>query len=335
VSTVLLTGASGFLGVHTVRALRDAGHTVRALARAPDRLLAHLADVGVGADDPGLEVVVGDMTDAGVVRDAVVGCEGVVHAAATFSYRRADSRRMREENLLGTATVLDAGIEAGCRTVVHVSSTVALHRPGAVHDHRSPLGTGVGPYTTSKVESERAARERQDAGAPVTIVNPGAIIGPHDPNLGESNQVVRDVLAGRVPVWPRGGFQFVDVRDCAAVLVGALSHPGGRYLVPGESVPDLHGPLSEVTGRRLKVLRLPVGVIVPTLLPGYLTGWSFLPHAVEGARYAASGISVDADMTRVELGVAGRPLRDSLRDTVRWMVTAGHLTAKQAGDAAR
>lgn len=243
-STVLVTGASGFLGAHTTARLLDAGHTVRALVRSPARLRQHLRPLGVDLDAARVEVVSGDMTDAAAVTAAATGCDLAVHAAATFSYRRRDGRRMRDENTLGTQLVLDAAIDAGCRGIVHVSSVVALIRKNAVLDHRSPLGTGIGPYTTSKVESERVARQRQDAGAPVAIVNPGGILGPHDPYLGESNEVIREVLRGRVPTWPRGGLQWVDVRDTAEVIVAALDHPGRRYLVPGENValPTGHSP---------------------------------------------------------------------------------------------
>ena len=331
--TVLLTGASGFLGVHTASRLLDDGHTVRAMVRTPERLRDNLRPLGIDVADPRLEVVPGDMTDPSAVRAAVAGCDLAVHAAATYSYLRTDTARMRDENVLGTRTVLDAAIDAGCSGIVHVSSTVALSRKGAVLDQRSPLGTGLGPYTTSKVESERVARERQDAGAPVTIVNPGGILGPLDPYLGESNQVVRDVLRGRLPTWPRGGMQWVDVRDTAAVIAAALGRPGGRYLVPGANVAVPHRVLAEVTGRRIPVVILPMPVVVPLVLPGYLTGWSFLPGALEGARVIGLGAVVDASATTADLGVAGRPVHESLRDTARWMVEAGLVSRKQAGRA--
>jgi nucleoside-diphosphate-sugar epimerase len=331
--TVLLTGASGFLGIHTTARLLAEGHDVRALVRSPERLRENLARLGIAADDPRVEVAPGDMTDAAAVGAAADGCDLAVHAAATYSYRRRDTRRMREENVLGTTNVLDAARAAGCRSVVHVSSTVALLRKGAVLDERSPLGTGVGPYTTSKVESERVARERQDAGEPVVIVNPGGVIGPEDPYLGESNQAVRDVLKGRLPTWPRGGLQWVDIRDTAAVIVAALDHPGRRFLVPGESVQALHPLLAEITGRRLPVVLMPPRIAVAGAMPGYLTGWSFLPGAVEGARMMAFDITVDATSTREVLGVTGRSLRDSLRDTTRWLAEVGHITRKQAGRA--
>jgi nucleoside-diphosphate-sugar epimerase len=239
---------------------------------------------------------------------------------------------MRRENTLGTTTVLDAAIEAGCTGIVHVSSTAALLRPGATLDHESPLGVTLGPYTESKVESERVARDRQERGAPVTIVNPGAILGPHDPYLGETDEVIREVLRGRLPIWPRGASHWVDVRDTADVVVAALDRPGHRYLVPGESVDLPHEMLRIVTGRRLSAVRIPVTMALPVAKLGYTTGWSFLPHAAEGSRFMAQNIRVDYSATVEDLDVSGRPLVDSMRDTVRWLAEVGHVSPRQAGN---
>lgn len=336
-TTVLLTGASGFLGAHTTAALLDGGHRVRAFVRTPARLDDALRPLGLSADDDRVEVAAGDMTDADAVRAAVAGCDAVVHAAATYSFRRSDRDTMLRDNVAGTRTVLDAGREAGCRVLVHVSSTVALTRPGGgLLDERSPLGTGLGPYSESKVASERVARELQEAGAPVTIVNPGGVLGPHDPYLGESNGLVQQILLGRMPAFPRGRAPFVDVRDTAGVLAGAVAHaPGGRYIVPGTSAGALHPLLRELTGRRLPVRQAPPRLVAALAMPGYLTGLSFLPNAVEGIRITACGHDIDSTAATRDLGVRARPLRDSLADTVRWLVDAGHLPARLAGDLGR
>lgn len=330
-SVVLLSGASGFLGIHVLDRLLGEGHHVRAFVRTPAKLRENLTLVGVDPDDPRIEVVTGDMTDAVAAREAASGCEMAVHAAATFSYRRRDEERMQRENTLGTTTVLDAAIGAGCTGIVHVSSIVALLRPGATLDHESPLGVPIGPYTQSKVESERVARDRQDRGDPVAIVNPGGILGPHDPYLGESNEVVREVLRGRLPTWPRGGMQWVDVRDTAEVVVAALTRPGRRYLVPGENVGLPHTTLRALTGRRLPAVQLPLAAVLPALHVGYRTGWSFLPHAVEGARLVATDTRVDYSATLEELGIQGRSLAESMRDTVRWLAEAGYVSARAVG----
>lgn len=330
-AVVMLTGASGFLGNHVLQRLLHDGHQVRALVRSASKLRTNLALLGIDPDDRRIEVIPGDMTDQSAARAAASGCSLAIHAAATYSYRRRDAERMLRENVAGTATVLDAAIEAGCSGVVHVSSVVALLRPGATLDHQSPLGVTLGPYTQSKVESERAARDRQDNGAPVTIVNPGGILGPHDPYLGESNETIRDILRGRLPTWPRGRLQWVDVRDAAAVVVAALDRPGRRYLVPGENVALPHEMLRAVTGRRLPAVVVPLKAALPVLNLGYRTGWGFLPHTVEGARVVAQDTRVDYSATTEDLGVVGRPLQESAHDTVRWLVTAGHLNARNAG----
>ena len=332
-AVVMLTGASGFLGIHIVQRLLDQGNDVRAFVRTPAKLRENLALLGVDPDDPRIEVVAGDMTDTAAVREAASGCDRAIHAAATFSYRRRDAQRMLRENKAGTTTVLDTAIEAGCTCIVHVSSIAALLRPGATLDHQSPLGITLGPYTQSKVESERVARDRQEAGAPVTIVNPGAIVGPHDPYLGESNATIRDILRGRLPTWPRGGLQWVDVRDTADVVVAALDREGRRYFVPGEYVALPHVTLRVVTGRRLPAMRLPVKAVLPVLQLGYNTEWSFLPHAVEGSRFIATDTRVDYSATLGDLGVIGRPLEEFMRDTVRWLADAGHIAPREAGRA--
>ena len=318
----MLTGASGFLGIHILERLLDEGHQVRAFVRAPSKLRENLALLGVDPDDPRIDVVAGDMTDAAAAREAASGCDQAIHAAATFSYRRRDAERMLRENKVGTTTVLDAAIEAGCTGIVHVSSTAALLRPGATLDHESPMGVTLGPYTQSKVESERVARDRQEDGAPVAIVNPGGILGPHDPYLGESNEVIREILRGRLPTWPRGGMQWVDVRDTADVVVAALDRPGRRYLVPGENVALPHETLRAVTGRRLPAVRLPLEAVLPVLQLGYWTGWS-LPSARGG------GLPVHrARHPRRLLGDGRRP-RD--RRTVPGGVHAGHRALARAG----
>jgi hypothetical protein len=64
---------------------------------------------------------------------------------------------------------------------------------------------------------------------------------------------------------------------------------------------------------------------------GYTTGWSFLPHAVEGSRLIATETRADYSATVDELGIRGRPLEESMRDTVRWLADAGHITTRTAG----
>ncbi len=92
----LVTGGTGFTGKHTVRALIAAGHQIRLLVRDPARVRRVFEPHGFVPDD----VVVGDMTDANAVDEALIGCDGMVHTAALVDLRRA-ALLVEKSNLRG------------------------------------------------------------------------------------------------------------------------------------------------------------------------------------------------------------------------------------------
>ena len=94
---VLVTGGTGFVGSHSVKAILDAGHDVRLLVRSPGRVAPALEPLGVG----GVDHLVGDATDAESVRKAMDGCNGVLHAAAVFSYDARDAREIAASERAG------------------------------------------------------------------------------------------------------------------------------------------------------------------------------------------------------------------------------------------
>lgn len=332
---VLATGGTGFIGSHTVAALVGAGHEVRLLVRSPDRIAPALQPLGL--TEP-VDHIVGDITDPDSVRRALAGCDAVLHAAAVYTL---DSRRQAEiarTNLAGARTVLRAATDRGCDPVVHVSSTTAILRRGATVTPESPLSSGRSSYLRSKVAGEAVARELQDAGAPVVIVQPGAAFGPHDPHLGDQVGRLRDILRGQYPMWPTGGFHAVDVREVARVHAAVLTAGAGprRYLVPGHFLdgPALFGTLRAVTGRRLPYLPVPATAMLPAawaasaaqrVLPFHL------PAEYEGVVIARYATRCDDTRARTELGIEPRPLAETLADTVRWLHRTGRLTDRQAG----
>jgi nucleoside-diphosphate-sugar epimerase len=334
---VLVTGGTGFVGAHSVKALIDAGHTVRMLVRSPDRIGPALGPLGTQAP----EHVVGDVTDADSVRRALAGCDAVLHAASVYTF---DSRRaasMRRDNMASVRIVLGTAHELGLDPIVHVSSFAALLPAQAPLTPDTPVGEPKGAYNISKAETEQVARDLQGAGAPVVITHPGMVWGPHDPHLGESASFARDILRGLLPVRIGGGLDVVDVRDVAAVHAAVMEPGRGarRYIATGEIVPfaRLYALLRGVTGRRLPAVRVPVAAaagsglaadaaqrVVPFRLPLNSTGPWLGSHTVPG----------DDRATRDELGVTFRPPPEAIADTVRWLYEAGHISARQAGRAA-
>src|SRR5215208_5935315 len=330
---VLVTGGTGFVGSHSVKALADAGHDLRLLVRSPDRLAPALEPLGVRD----VEHVVGDATDPESVRRAIDGCNAVVHAAAIFSYDARDARAMQRVNARATEVVLGAARAGGLNPIVHVSSYVALLPPGGVLDGDSPVGDPRGVYARSKAETEQMARQLQDEGAPVVITYPGMVWGPHDPYLGEAATFARSVLRGLVPMVPPGELPVVDVRDVAAAHAAVLNPGRGarRYMLAGAtaSLADMIRAIRRLTGRRLVTVTAPAPLVLGMTAAGDVAQRVLpfrLPFNFGGVWVATKGGPVDASATERDLSVRFRPPEDSIADMLRWLHAAGHLTDRQA-----
>ena len=179
---VFVTGGSGFVGSHTVAGLLGAGHQVRLLIRDPIKMHKVFDDHDIGIDD----YVAGDVTDAALVRDAMAGCDAVLHCAGIVATSRKMEHLVRQTNVGGTENVVGQAADLGIERILHVSSITAMHDPehATINELSSP-GRAENAYSRSKVESEYYARGLQAAGAPVTITYPTGVIGPQDPGLSE------------------------------------------------------------------------------------------------------------------------------------------------------
>lgn len=337
---VLVTGGTGFVGSHTVAALVEGGHEVRLLVRARQRVAAALAPLGLQAAD--LDTTVGDVTDPAAIDQAVRGCEAVVHAGSVYSLDSRDAGRIRQVNVRGTDLVLGAAHRAGLDPIVYVSSIVAmLPSGGRTLTPDSPTGHPPGPYLGSKAEAERVARRYQEAGAPVVITYPATVLGPHDPHLGDQLRRLRNLLKGRIPIVPSGGYGIVDVRDVAKVHAAVLEPGRGprRYLAGGTFVgfADVVARVGAVTGRRLRAVTVPAGILLPA---GRAVGLIqrivpvHIPVEFEGIYFIRCAARSDDTRTRTELGVVPRDLQVTLADSVRWLFEQGHISRRQAGQLA-
>ena len=326
---VLVTGGTGYVGSWITVALMEAGHDVRQLVRRREQVAVTFRPHGVEPSD----VVVGDVTDAAVVKEAVQGCDAVVHAAAVFSFDVRRAEEMLATNSTLARAVLETAVAEGCDPVVHISSTVVLQRRGGTTPHL-PLGDLTGPYSRSKIASEEIARSLQDEGAPVVTVYPGLVLGSHDPYLGEQALRIAWVVRGWFPLWPAGGMHVVDVRDVAAAVAAALEPGRGprRYVVPGHhmSDDDLYGTISRLIGRRRPHVSLPPALMPMATAPVDWTNrllparWRW-PADREAGESGARGTRFDTTTAEADLGVRARPLDESLRNMITWLVDAGHL----------
>jgi dihydroflavonol-4-reductase len=154
-------------------------------------------------------------------------------------------------------------------------------------------------------------------------------------------RIVRDILRGRYPMIPSGGYPIVDVRDVAAVHAAVLRPGRGprRYLASGTpaGLAELMAGLRAVSGRRLPTVTVPAGLLLPV---GRTVGLLqrivpfHIPAEFEGVYVSWCAARYDDTRTRQELGVAPRDLQGTLVDAVRWLVEQGRISRRQAGQLA-
>ena len=253
-STVLVTGGSGFVGIHAVLQLLAASHVVRTTVRRPDRQADVLAMLREGGVDPAgqLSFFTADLTRDEGWREAVAGCDYVLHVASPLSTTvPKDENEMIIPARDGTLRVLRAAREAGVKRVVITSSLGAIGyghpprtRPFDETDWTNLDGDDVQPYVKSKTLAERAAWDfvaSEGGGLELSVVNPTAIFGPVlGTDFSGSIEVVKMLLNGAMPAVPRIYFGLVDVRDVVDLHLRAMTAPeakGERFIaVSGETL---------------------------------------------------------------------------------------------------
>lgn len=336
---VLVTGGTGFIGAHSVAGLLEAGHSVRLLVRNPARVPRALGPLGIDMDR--VEVIPGSVTDAEMVSDVLCECDAVLHT--TFAYSSGSRNPSKKRHVrAGTDVVLDVAATEGVDPIVFVSGIGALvPTRRLVLTPEGDVGRPRDAYLAGMAEAERIARSYQDAGAAVVITYPGATLGPHDPRVGGQVRRLRNVLRGKLPIWPTGGFPVGDVRDVAR-LHAAVMEPGmgaRRLIAPSRYVTtrEYIEMLRTVTGRALPAMFLPAAAMWPMERTAGLVQ-QFVPVHIpteRGAIYACSvGKPVDTSATEKLLGGAQKyDLKRSVTDTVRWLYSRGLIDRRMAGAA--
>jgi len=252
--TVLVTGASGFIGTHCVFQLLEQGYQVRGTLRDLDRekLLREVFLKHTQAIDH-LEFVQTDLLKDAGWAEAVSGCEYVLHIASPFPSEMPEN----EDDLIrpardGTLRVLGAASNANVKRVVLTSSVAAI-QGGHAEEARAfdesdwtDLSGGADAYAKSKTLAEQAAWEyvsNKDANHPLelAVINPSFVMGPllNGAALGTSATTIKGLLSGAYPGTARISMTMVDVRDVAAAHLAAMTHPkapGNRYICASELI---------------------------------------------------------------------------------------------------
>jgi nucleoside-diphosphate-sugar epimerase len=207
---VLVTGATGFVGVRLVERLT-------LVDRIPVRALIHRGPSAVRLAHLPIETAPGDVLDRGSLAKAMEGCDTVVHLA-TGGYRGLAA---------GTRNVVEVASRLPIRRLVHMSSTAVygLDPPATVHDESAPLRRVGEPYCDGKVQAELAVRRGVRRGVPAVILRPSIIYGPG--SRWNSGTLERLVRGEQYLVDDGAGVcNLVHVDDLIEAILVALAHPG-------------------------------------------------------------------------------------------------------------
>jgi dihydroflavonol-4-reductase len=256
VGVTLVTGGTGLVGSHVVRALIARGDSVRVAVR-PSSKVANLAGLE-------LERTTCDVLDRRAVRRALRDVERVFHVAGATSLRRSADDLFRV-NVEGTRIVLEEALRAEVQRVVYTSSVAAIGpaRRGSTADETAVFRAGrFGlPYVNSKHEAESVAMRLAAQGLPVVIVNPAHVFG-HGDLYGSSTVLVRRFLRRQIPAYVDGALNIVDAEDVAAghLLADARGEVGERYILGNRNftLDRLFADLGRLSDVEPPAVKLPV-----------------------------------------------------------------------------
>ncbi len=242
---ILITGATGLVGMHVAFDLTAAGHAVRLLCRpGSNRAMLEKVFAFYSPDFKKqlalIEWFEGDILDIYSLEDAMEGIRDVYHAAALVSFVPADRDRMLKSNIEGTANIMNAAMYCGVRKVCHVSSIAALGKrdDGGLIDEEvywknAPSNSW---YAISKYGGEREAWRAAEEGLDVVIVNPGFIIGPGDST--RSSLALFGTVKNGMNWYTPGITGYVDVRDVSAAMIRLVKSDvsNQRFIMSAENL---------------------------------------------------------------------------------------------------
>lgn len=246
--TVLVTGASGFIGSHLAIALVDAGHDVRAMTRHPDDYS--------GAGKP----VAGDVSDRASLAEPLDGVD-----VAYYLVHSLESEDFVEKDAAAARNFARAAADAKLERIVYL---------GGLGDEKEDLSD----HLRSRRQVERILG---DFGVPVTVLRAAVVIGHGGISWEITRQLVDHLPAMITPKWTKTRTQPIALDDVIRYLVGVLDHPDARgrvFEIGGPDVLRYIDMLKRVA--RVKHRFIP-SVNVPLLTPGLSSGWLALVTDVD------------------------------------------------------
>lgn len=301
---VAITGATGFVGGATVKALLAAGHQVRALTRR------------VQQAQSGVTWVEGGLSDTDALAELCAGADAVLHIAGVVN--APDKAGFDAANVTGTANMLAAAKGAAVQRFVHVSSLSA----------REPA---LSIYGNSKAEGEALVRQ---SGLGWTVIRPPGVYGPGDTEMLDSYRVA--ARTGLAPMPPKGRISLIHVDDLAALLCAVVMDDAvsiGQVYEPDDGTGmgwnhiEFAQMIGLALGRRIWAFNLPAPLLRMAAWVDQTVRGSKAKLTHDRAAYLSHPdwvVSADA-RPPADLWQARIPTPDGIAQTARWYKDMGRL----------
>jgi dihydroflavonol-4-reductase len=326
VETLLLTGATGFVGSHVIEAVAAGPIRLRALVRKEsdaDRLAKQ-----------GVTCILGSLEDQGALREAASGADAVLHLAAATKARTLDE--YQRANAAGTQAVAEAIMAASPRParLVYLSSLAAV---GPSFDGQ-PVTRDTPPhpltaYGRTKLAGEKICLADADR-IQVAILRAPAVYGPRDRDVFEFFRMARHG-AILLPGGPERRLQMIHAADLARALLLAATGEGVRgvyHVAEARSyvLDDMARMVAAAVGRKARILRLPAGVIAAAAALGETTagvfGKSTIFNRDKARELLAPAWLCETELARRDFGFdAHIALQTGLNETANWYFENGWL----------
>lgn len=322
---IFITGATGFVGEQLAKKLVEQGNEVHLLVRSVSKAKKIFPDEK-------FKIFEGDLLEPVKIQKAIENCSEAYHLAAHAKVWDKDPKTFYKMNVEGTLHVLEKALHAGIRRVV-LTSTAGVLGP-AVHGIVTENTPQTVPHSTeyerTKAIAEQESLKYLDKGLEIVTLNPTRIYGGGQRS--ESNAVTKLLERyhqGKWRIMPGdgkriGNYVFIDDVVQGHILAMQKGRNGERYILGGENVSyqELFDMFGEITGKRLRLFNLPIGVMMGFARLQLLMANTFgkppliTPNFVKKYLY---DWKVSSEKAQSELGYTITPLKEGLTKTLEWL----------------